>query len=43
MKVAITGASGFIGSSLARALGPAGHDVLPVVRRRPGPGEIGWD
>ncbi|MDQ1499597.1 MAG: uncharacterized protein QOI86_2937 [Actinomycetota bacterium] len=43
MKVAITGASGFIGSSLGRALGPAGYDVVPVVRRRPGPGEIGWD
>lgn len=37
MKVLLTGATGFVGSHLARALERAGHAVLPV-SRRPGPG-----
>lgn len=42
MRVAITGASGLVGSELAAFLGTGGHDVSAVTRR-PGPGEIGWD
>ena len=33
MKVAVTGASGLIGSALVPALGDAGHDVVTLVRR----------
>jgi uncharacterized protein YbjT (DUF2867 family) len=33
MNILLTGASGFIGASLARALGAAGHQVRPVSRR----------
>jgi uncharacterized protein (TIGR01777 family) len=45
LRVAITGASGLIGSALSRSLREDGHRVHPVVRRspRPGSGEIGWD
>ena len=44
MKVAITGSSGLIGSSLAGALRGAGHTPVPLVRHgAPGPGEVAWD
>jgi uncharacterized protein len=44
MKVAIAGASGFIGSALVPALAAEGHDVVQLVRREPqGAGEIAWD
>ena len=43
MRIAITGASGLIGSALRRHLEGQGHTVVPVVRRPAGPGEIGWD
>jgi len=43
LRVAITGASGLIGRGLAAFLASGGHSVLRVVRRPPGPGEIGWD
>lgn len=45
MKIAITGASGLIGSALSRSLTADGHTVVPVVRRPVGPSEtaIGWD
>lgn len=43
MKVGITGASGLVGSALARHLRKGGHDVVPFVRRAPRKGEIGWD
>lgn len=43
LRIAITGASGMIGSALAPALAGAGHQVVRIVRRAPGPGEIGWD
>lgn len=44
MKVAITGASGLIGSALRQSLEGDGHEVLRLVRRRPGdPGEVEWD
>jgi uncharacterized protein (TIGR01777 family) len=43
MRIGITGASGLIGSALARHLRQRGHTVTPFVRRVAGPGEIGWD
>lgn len=45
LKIAITGASGLIGSSLVPFLTTGGHDVYPLVRRAPVPGknEIAWD
>jgi len=42
MRVAITGASGLIGTALSRHLKGTGHDVVPVVRRQPTANEIGW-
>ena len=43
MRVVVTGASGFIGSALVRALRKRGDDVYPLVRRAPGQGEVGID
>jgi len=43
MRVLIAGASGFIGSALARRLREEGHEVHAVVRRNPGPGEAAFD
>lgn len=43
LKVAITGASGMIGSMLAPALVAGGHQVIRVVRKAPAAGEIRWD
>ena len=43
LRVAITGASGMIGSALARELVAAGHQVVPIVRGTAGAGEVGWD
>lgn len=45
MKVAITGASGLIGSSLIPFLKSAGHDILPITRSPKGKGEqaVFWD
>jgi uncharacterized protein (TIGR01777 family) len=44
MKVAVTGASGLIGSALVPALRETGHDVVTLVRRAPAAGyEIAWD
>jgi hypothetical protein len=44
MKVAVTGASGLIGSALVPHLRGAGHDVVRFVRRDPAaPDELGWD
>ncbi|MFC4906801.1 TIGR01777 family oxidoreductase [Actinomadura gamaensis] len=44
MKVAVTGASGFIGSALAGSLAGDGHEVVRMVRREPsGPDERRWD
>ncbi len=48
MKIAITGASGLIGSVLVPALRADGHEVLRLVRREPRPGpeggdEVGWN
>ncbi len=45
LKVAVTGASGFVGSALRHFLAAGGHEVLPVVRRRPNRElrEVYWD
>ncbi len=44
MKVAVTGASGLIGSALVPALRDAGHEVVTLVRRAPeAESEIAWD
>ncbi len=45
LTVAVTGASGFVGSALCRFLSTGGHTVLPVVRRKPdrAKGEVFWD
>jgi uncharacterized protein len=44
MLVAVTGASGLIGSALARRLEAEGHQVLRLTRSRPtGPGHVRWD
>jgi uncharacterized protein (TIGR01777 family) len=41
--IAITGASGLVGSALVPFLTTGGHTVRRVVRRRPEKGEIAWD
>ena len=44
MKVAVTGASGLIGSALTASLRAAGDQVVTLVRRTPGSAsEIAWD
>jgi uncharacterized protein len=43
LHVAVSGASGLIGSALVRRLTREGHRVAPLVRRAPKNGEIGWD
>jgi hypothetical protein len=44
VKVAVSGASGFIGSALVPALAHEGHEVLRLVRRDArDPHEISWD
>ncbi len=44
MRVAVTGASGLIGSALVPHLRSVGHDVQRLVRRAPSaPDEIQWD
>lgn len=43
MRIAITGASGLVGSALIPVLTAAGHQVLRLVRRTPAQNEIAWD
>jgi uncharacterized protein (TIGR01777 family) len=44
MLVAVTGASGLIGTALVRRLEAEGHQVLRVTRSRPsGPDQLRWD
>ena len=43
MRVAITGASGLIGSALRSSLEADGHEVLKVGRSASGPGTTSWD
>ncbi len=42
MRIAITGASGLIGTALSARLKADGHEPVPVVRRAAGDNEIGW-
>jgi uncharacterized protein (TIGR01777 family) len=44
MKIAVTGASGLVGTALVPALEAAGHEVVRLVRRRPvSTHELEWD
>ncbi len=43
LKVAVTGATGLLGSALVPFLTTGGHEVTPIVRGLPKTGEIGWD
>ena len=44
MKVAVSGASGLIGSALIPALREGGHDIVQLVRRAArAPDEVSWD
>ncbi|WP_333770276.1 TIGR01777 family oxidoreductase [Streptomyces sp. IBSBF 2435] len=44
MRIAVTGASGLIGSALTTALAADGHDILRLVRRAPkSEAEVRWD
>ena len=43
MKIVVTGASGFIGGAVSRALRARGDEVYAVVRRPPRNGEVGVD
>ena len=45
MRLAITGSTGLVGSAVVAVLSAAGHEVVPLVRRAPAPGEkaVRWD
>jgi uncharacterized protein (TIGR01777 family) len=43
LRVAVTGATGLLGSALVPFLTTGGHEVIPVSRRRSLPGAIHWD
>lgn len=45
LRIAVTGASGFVGRALCDFLSTGGHEVLPIVRRKPRRdlGEVYWD
>ncbi|HZT68024.1 MAG TPA: TIGR01777 family oxidoreductase [Acidimicrobiales bacterium] len=43
MKVVVTGSHGLIGSAVVARLRADDHDVVRLVRSRPGPGEARWD
>ncbi|HWG74224.1 MAG TPA: TIGR01777 family oxidoreductase [Acidimicrobiales bacterium] len=43
MKLALTGSHGLIARHLVPALEQRAHQVVRVVRGRPGPGEVHWD
>jgi hypothetical protein len=43
VRTLIAGASGFIGSVVASYLESEGHEVVRLVRRAPGAGEVRWD
>jgi uncharacterized protein len=43
MRFLIAGSSGFLGTRLRERLTTLGHDVTPLVRRPPQPGEVRWD
>lgn len=43
MQIAVTGASGLVGSSLVPLFTTGGHEVLKLVRNQAGEGELRWD
>jgi uncharacterized protein (TIGR01777 family) len=43
MRIAVTGATGMIGSALVASLEDDGHEVGRVVRSQPKPGDVRWD
>ncbi len=43
MRVVVSGSSGLIGSALCTSLTADGHDVVRLVRRSAGSGELQWD
>ncbi|HEX6198292.1 MAG TPA: TIGR01777 family oxidoreductase [Jiangellaceae bacterium] len=43
MRIAISGSSGLIGNALKGSLTADEHEVVTLVRRAAGPGEIGWN
>jgi len=43
MRVLVAGAGGLIGSVVSPDLAAKGHEVVRLVRREPGPGEVRWD
>jgi uncharacterized protein len=43
MKVLIAGAGGLIGSAVASHLSTRGYEIVRLVRREAGPGEVRWD
>ncbi len=43
MKILIAGSNGMIGSAVTRHLIECGHEVVRLVRHRPGAGEIWWN
>lgn len=45
MKIVVSGSTGLIGTPLLQALARRGHEVVPLVRRRPAAGEhaLAWD
>ena len=45
MRIVVSGSTGLVGSALTPVLASLGHDVVPLVRRRPAAGErvVAWD
>src|SRR5881396_2096938 len=45
MKIVVSGSTGLVGSALTPVLAALDHEILPLVRRRPAPGErvLAWD
>ncbi len=43
MKILIAGSNGMIGSAVTRHLIESGYDVIRLVRKAPGAGEVFWD
>src|SRR6478752_1457021 len=43
MRIAVTGATGLVGSALVSSLTTSGHAVTRIVRHGAGPNDIVWD
>jgi uncharacterized protein (TIGR01777 family) len=43
LRVLLAGASGLLGTQLVALLQTGGHEVVQLVRRTPGPGQVRWD